>query len=498
MGMKRMSPAQPSSSPSNRQAVYSDSYIAMKQESFDALVRGGATIPEKGRYIEDVFIEKNRKIRIGDYDQMKPATISSDYLRPRKDLSHFVLSNWAKQIFIAGLKPEISERIFMFGIGRMFSTYNDIGVQVGTDADVNIIVEDDLPVGAFKYLADRLRDFSETILERFGIVIEINPAFTILGEGAVLKNISDGGAGKRNSSRSFYKANAKSLYIIRDHEKIRRSVFSKVERLPDGILFEYFLGLESAKPSLMKLRMDREPLPIIADGSGECLRVRNVIGSAAFGRYCHSLFPREFFIPPPDWVFSMKYFVNRVYDYVCAMLNLGYGLPEIGFDASGGRDPDFLFVKNSHRMMLFLQELIQLNSSTFGSFSDFSYMSRTRFIRFAEIRGEKFRKDFEELIIGGDLLLQSHKVKYLELRAKVEAKARDRVIRMKSSALDALPKEFEYELVDRNESGSKICVPYAWADLGYFAFCVITSRIVKIVDDRLYPAYARSRQVVKV
>ena len=179
-----MSPAQPSSSPSNRQAVYSDSYIAMKQESFDALVRGGATIPEKGRYIEDVFIEKNRKIRIGDYDQMKPATISSDYLRPRKDLSHFVLSNWAKQIFIAGLKPEISERIFMFGIGRMFSTYNDIGVQVGTDADVNIIVEDDLPVGAFKYLADRLRDFSETILERFGIVIEINPAFTILGEGA--------------------------------------------------------------------------------------------------------------------------------------------------------------------------------------------------------------------------------------------------------------------------------------------------------------------------
>ena len=108
-----------------------------------------------------------------------------------------------------------------------------------------------------------------------------------------MKNISDGGAGKRNSSRSFYKANAKSLYIIRDHEKIRRSVFSKVERLPDGILFEYFLGLESAKPSLMKLRMDREPLPIIADGSGECLRVRNVIGSAAFGRYCRSLFPRS-------------------------------------------------------------------------------------------------------------------------------------------------------------------------------------------------------------
>ena len=265
-----------------------------------------------------------------------------------------------------------------------------------------------------------------------------------------------------------------------------------------GILFEYFLGLESAKPSLMKLRMDREPLPIIADGSGECLRVRNVIGSAAFGRYCHSFFPREFFIPPPDWVFSMKYFVNRVYDYVCAMLNLGYRLPEIGFDVSGGRDPDFLFVKNAHRMMLFLQELIQLNSSTFGSFSDFSYMSRARFIRFAEIRGEKFRKDFEELIIGGDLLLQSHKVKYLELRAKVEAKARDRVIRMKSSALDALPKESEYELVDRNESGSKICVPYAWADLGYFAFCVIASRIVKIVDDRLYPAYARSRQVEKV
>jgi hypothetical protein len=143
-------------------------------------------------------------------------------------------------------------------------------------------------------------------------------------------------------------------------------------------------------------------------------------------------------------------------------------------------------------MMLFLQELIQLNDSSYSASSDYSYMSRSRFLRLAEIRGEKFRRDFEELIIGGGLLQHSNQAKYSALKAKVEAKSGDRVVKFKREVFEALPKNLEYELVDRNETGIKIRIPYSAADLGYFAFSVIASRISRIVDTRLYPAHAES------
>ena len=72
------------------------------------------------------------------------------------------------------------------------------------------------------------------------------------------------------------------------------------------------------------------------------------------------LFPKSLRISPPDWYFSMKYFVNRVYDYVCAMQNAGYSLEEIGFDRVSpelGVDPDYRFLRNAHRTMLYFQEL---------------------------------------------------------------------------------------------------------------------------------------------
>ncbi|HUX40694.1 MAG TPA: hypothetical protein VMV83_05955 [Rectinemataceae bacterium] len=467
---------------------YLDREIETKQLQFDALVERGASLSERNKYLEKVFIEHNRKIRIRDYEQMNPATISSNYLRPRKDLSQFILSNWVKHLFVPGLKPDLADKIFMFGIGRIFSAYNDVGVQAGTDADLNIIVDDGVSPAAIRTLTDKMHALGNTLHDRFGITIEINPAFTVLKEKTVLQNIE--GAVTRNSKASlhFYKANAKSLFVLKDHERIRKSVFSRVDRFPDSMLFENFLGVECAKPSYMKLHLDIEPLLIVVDGSGESVKSKIVIGSRNFDSYCRSIFPREFFIAPPDWIFSMKYFVNRVYDYICAMRNIGYGLADIGLSTNDESDPDFAFLRNAHMTMLFLQELTQMNSAAFGETGDFSYISRSRFLKFAEIRGDKFRQDFEEMILGGGLLQFSNRAKYKTLRAKVDEKARDRIFTISQARMDRLPEGFEFEMLERNETGAKICVPYSWADLGYFAFCVIASRITLLVDARLYPA----------
>jgi hypothetical protein len=186
----------------------------------------------------------------------------------------------------------------------------------------------------------------------------------------------------------------------------------------------------------------------------------------------------------------MKYFVNRVYDYVGAMRCLGHSLEAIGFDAPEpklGADPDYRFLRNAHKLMLYLQELITIVIGSYGTRCDYSFISRSRFLRFAEINGDKFRRDFEDMVMGGDLLLHSEKKDYLELKAKIVLKARDRFIELRAGQEAHLPPGLDFETVYRDDHCMKICLPYSWADLGYYVLSRIASRIGRIVDARLVP-----------
>ena len=470
---------------------YHDPDFAMHEKSLDDMARSGAGGAEAAAYIRRVYVERNRSIRNADFRHLEPKTVEEDYLLPRRDLSRFVVANWVSRVFIPSLKPALACEIFLFGLGRLFSAYNDLGVQHCTDADINVIVSDSVPRAGLESLAAALRALKAELLEHFGIDFEFNPEYTILPERTVIGRLGHPDDRARLECTVFYKSNERSIDVIKDHGGIRENVFSRVRHLPDSKLFENFLGLGAGRTTYAKLRTDREPLVVEDDVSGERLKVRTVVGSRAFGLYCRRSLPYGLFVSPPEWHFSMKYFVNRVYDYVCAMQNLGHGLAEIGFDrpgAGGEPDPDFLYLRGAHKLMLYLQEILQLGTATFSSRCDYSYMSRGRFLRLMELDGDKFRGDFGEMVASGGLLQASELQKYRALLRKIESKARDRFVRLDAGERARLPPGFRYEVTSRGADECVVCVPFSWGDLGFFVFSTIASRIARIVEGRLLPA----------
>ncbi len=474
--------------------LYKDPEFLSLQEKLDGMVARGADFRKRSKFLSAVFTEKNRKIRNFDFQSLNPTTVAADYLLPRKDLSNFTIGNWFKHIFLPILGPKLEANMFIFGLGRLFSAYNHTGVQHSTDADINIIVKDSLALASRQKIARELAILKNTLFDSFQIVLEVNPEFTLLREKEVIARLTHADPAVRNPALLFYHANKNSLRIISDEASIRENVFSHVRDLPDRLLFENFLGFGNPKISFMKLHADRIPLPILVDGGCEEVFTESVIGSGTFSAKSRALYPRKLFLSPPDWVFSMKYFVNRTYDYVCAMRHLGWELQDIGFDQVSpklGVDPDYRFLSSAHGLMLYLQELIYLLMKSYGEQCDSSYISRSRFLRFMEIDGDKFRKDFDKIVIGGGLLLSSEESRYRTLAHKIKTRSRDRVMQGDLAELKRYPHDFHYELLSRDRSTFKICVPYTWADLGYFVFDTIAARVAGIVTGRLIPALPR-------
>jgi hypothetical protein len=472
---------------------YSDAGFASLQDDFDALVAGGAGPEARKAFIRSVYVGKNREIRNQDFLRLNPATVAEDYLLPRKELFFFILDNWLASIFLPSLRPETADAMFVFGLGRIFSSYNDTGVQRSTDADINVVVRNDMSAEGRKEIADKLGLLKRELLEHFKLNLEIDESFTLLREKDVLKRLWAADEGSKLKSLLFYKSNSRSIRIIKDEEEIRGSIFAPLESLTDALLFENFLGLANPKTTFMKLLSDRAPLTIMADGGSERLEISSVIGSRNFALRWQHMFPKSLRISPPDWYFSMKCFVNRVYDYVCAMQNSGYSLAQIGFDRVSpelGVDPDYRFLRNAHRMMLYFQELEEMAAQSFSANCDYSYVSRSRFLGFTEIHGDKFKSDFADIALKGDLLLHSEKICFRALKRKIEAKSRDRYVVGKTAVLGLLPADFRYETIFRDKTDFKIRVPYSWADLGYFVFDAIASRMAGLVTLRLVPPLA--------
>jgi hypothetical protein len=460
--------------------------IAAAHKRLDELASAGAAQSELERFIVGVFIERNRSIRNIDFQRLDPRTVTEDYLKPRAELYRFIVVGWIKLLFLPSLKARVREELFMFGLGRLFSTYNDMGVQHCTDVDLNIVAGDRMSKADMDYIERSLDALKRRLYELFGIVLEIDPAYTVLKAREVAARLAHADDEIREASLRFYKSNERSIHVIKDQPEIRESLFSLVRAEPDIRIFENFLGLKGSNPSYTKLRAGSERLSIVAEG-GERALAASVVGSKPFDTYCRKTLPSGRFLSPPDWVFSMKYFVNRVYDYVGAMRCRGHSLEAIGFDSTEP-DPDFRFLRNAHKLMLYLQELITIAIDSYGgSRCDYSYISRSRFLRFMEINGDKFRRDFENMVLGGDILLLSEKKDFLELNAKIATKSSDRFLELKATALALLPAGFAYEIVHRDDYCARISVPYSWSDLGYFAFSRIAARMSRIVDDRLVP-----------
>lgn len=424
---------------------YRDPSFRALERRLDELVESGADFEARAEFITAVFVERNRKIRNLDFKALNPATIAEDYLLPRKDLYNFALCNWVWHIFLPSLKPKLVENMLLFGLGRIFSSYNDTGVQHSTDADLNIVVRNALTAPERRRIGRGLQELKNSFLDRFQVSLEIDPQFTLLREREVVDRLCHEDEKIRNDSLLFYKSNCGSVRIINDEESIRASIFSKVCDLPDSLLFENFLGLRGPKPTFIKLHADLELLPILVDGGCEKVEVRSLIGSRSFRAANRRVFPPKLLVSPPEWVFSMKYCVNRVYDYVSAMRNLGHELIDMGFDDPSpnlGMDPDYRFLRNAHRLMLYLQELIQLVARSYGAESDSSYISRARFLRFMEIDGEKFKRDFDKMVLGGDLLLQSDRERYASLKRKIRERSHDRYLSGKTAELGVFPGTF--------------------------------------------------------
>jgi len=462
--------------------------FAREQRALDTLIASGASRRQIERFILDVFVERNKSIRNEDFKCLNPETVADDFLRPRRDLYRFAIVNWMRYIFIPSLKSRVADAVFVFGLGRLFSAYNDMGVQDCTDADINVVVQDSMSAPDRSYLEAKLKELQRELCENFAIMLDFHPAYTILRAKDVRDRMTSRDEDVRNSALRFYKSNEKSITIIKDHETLREAVFSPVRDEPDSRLFENFLGLRDGV-SYAKLRSGAETLPVLLDG-GSRVMVRCLIGSKPFELYCRRIFPRDKFISPPEWVFSMKYFVNRVYDYVSAMLGIGRSLEEIGLGSSrcGSIDPDYAYLRNAHKLMLYLQELITLAIGSYNNaMCDYTYISRARFMRFMDIHPEKFRRDFDEMVVGSGLISAGARTRYDILKKKITSKSRDRFIELSVKERSLLPKEFVCETVYRDRQKCRLCVPYSWGDLGYLVFSSIASRIALIVDERLIP-----------
>ena len=463
--------------------------IAAAERRLDELESSGAAAEELERFLVDLFVARNRSIRNTDFRRLDPATVVEDYLVPRRELYSFVVIQWVRRIFVPSLKPKVAEGMLLFGLGRLFSSYNDMGVQHCTDVDLNVIAKDGMSAADLAYLCERMAALKADLGENFGVKLELDPAFTVLRAKDVAARLCHDDEDVREANLRFYKSNERSIRVIVDHEEIRNRVFSLVRKEPDCRLFENFLGLECGGQSYAKLRSGKEKLRLVAEG-GNVVSAAAVIGSKTFDDYCRRLFPAKHFLSPPDWVFSMKYFVNRVYDYVGAMRSLGHSLEAIGFDKVErelGMDADYRYLRNAHKLMLYLQELVTLTMGSYNAESDYSYISRARFLRFMELGGDKFKRDFDDMVVKGELLFLSDKGKYRSLKQKIEAKSRDRYLTGKASELSLFPPDFAYDVVYLDSHDYKINVPYSWGDLGYFAFRAIAARITGIVDDRLVP-----------
>jgi hypothetical protein len=114
----------------------------------------------------------------------------------------------------------------------------------------------------------------------------------------------------------------------------------------------------------------------------------------------------------------MKYMVNRVYDYVCAIRARGYDFKDIGLEKH-----DYEYIRKANVCMLILQELKyeHLKTERFGvhhSHYDFSYISAQRIHFFSSINPIPFRTVVQRILFDLNMVFRSEDLRRIELCIK--------------------------------------------------------------------------------
>lgn len=466
---------------------YNNDFFQNCQRQLDeAVVRGIS----KER-LEDFFVkfhrEQSKIINPLDVRNVSMGTLERNILRPRQDLYFFILHNWIRHIFIPGLEARLAKNLLVFGIGRIFSAYNDIGVQYCTDADLNFVLADSIPNSDIKDLNASVKRMKQIVWDLFNIIIEVDSSFTVLKVSDIKKRLAHDDLRSRLAATLFYKGNAKSLFVIFDNPDLRSEVFGQVDLLPDALLFDNFIGDNPVKTTFSRLRDDIVQLTVISDDTRQKESVETLIGARTFLHRCRHLSVIHPELYPPNWCFSMKYTVNRIYDYVSAMLHSGHSLTELGF--SGPRDCDWNFLCQAHKLMLYLQELIHIRLDSFNNLCDYSYITAERFTDFMDTTKGSFRKDFDGIVLSPNFLLESQRKRYLDLQQAVKRKQELR-ISLTEDQVKLLSELFGFRFhhLDRGSGDVPVSVPYSWGGLGFFVFSAVEGRLSSIVDTKLVPA----------
>ncbi len=466
---------------------YNLEFFTSSQKLLDDAVARGLSVAKLEAFLVNFYAEQSKIINPELAQDVSISSLEGKIMRPRQDLYLFIISNWLRYIFIPALSPKVSGCLCVFGVGRIFSAYSNMGVQYCTDADLNFVVGDDLSAAALTRLKQEVRKMQQYIGELFNILVEVDSTFTVLRVSEIKARFTDPDPVTRLCSTLFYKVNADSLCVLHHNEALLQEVFARVRQLPDSMFFENFLGDNPAKSTYLRLRDEIVPLDIVDDISKKVVYAEFVIGTRKFARSCRYLYSVHPELYPPQWCFSMKYCVNRVYDYISAMQHSGYRLSQLGF--SGPSDPDYHFVCQAHRLMLYFQELIHLQLDSFSGLSDYSYISMERFTDFMRLPKSSFVKDFDGIVLSRNFLYASQRNQYRNLKSAIHAK-KDLHLYLSSEQEHELANLFGFKFhhFDKGSGKSALTLPYSWGGLGFFVFNAVETRLSQIIDTKLYPA----------
>ena len=385
------------------QPVYHGDFFRSCQERLDAAVERGIT-RENWKRSSSGCIRIGKTINTG-HSAGQHATLESGILKPRQTCMYS--SSTTDPLSV----PPLDERaasVYSSSVWGAFSAYSNIGVR--TVPTPTSIRPGRFRSGSCGKASDSCG--SGTRADDLGPVHHrrANSSFTVLRIRDIRARLAHRNRKTKLGASLFYKGNSGSLFIIHNNSDIHTAILDEVSPLPGHLIFENFLGSNPAKPGYLRLKNDEVPLSIISDATLESEPAGSLIGSRSFLQACRQLAGIHPDLFPQQWIFSMKYSINRAYDYVSAMVHAGYSLREIGF--TGSRDPDYVFLGQAHRLMLFLQELIHIKLDSYTNLCDYSYISADRFAGFMDPPKGFFRRDFDAMVLSPHFLLASQRQRY--------------------------------------------------------------------------------------
>ncbi|MDR1452408.1 MAG: hypothetical protein LBJ25_00325 [Candidatus Margulisbacteria bacterium] len=344
-----------------------------------------------------------------------------------KLLKEFVIKTYVEDIMLPELfaKHEgLEDSMFMFGFGRLLSEYNKLGASTSSDMDSNVIVGSvadfdisNAVVCDEKYVDAMTKaiELAQKELAQCDIELENNPEFTVRSfedfEDAIMLNGRESPAEARQKqlNTQFYLSIQNEYYTFyaptktNEHgETIEGTFLSRIETARDlsdqdpvRAIFDETLNV-SGKYSIEiihgKTIMSNRGLPIDKDINGNDIRVSEVIGSGK---------ERQ-----DNWYFSMKYTVNRFYDFLPKVNSYNDKHPKdkISLADIGLTYEDELFIKNMNHLMQALQNYAaELHPAhcDYLSAADFQelYENQEKYPRFQrefKIIRNKFNHPFKE------------------------------------------------------------------------------------------------------